>query len=324
MLIRYFPDRVLAVIDPQKAGKTAQDVIGYGGDIPVVNTFSETVSLRPDTILIGNAPQGGRITPEYRAEILAAIAAHCNVISGMHVFLGEDPEIRSAADRAGVELTDLRRPPKPPHFPRGSWKDRKTPVMLVVGTDCDTGKMTTAWELTLRLRQKGWKVEFVGTGQTGILLGGQGVPVDAVVADFMAGEIEYVIDHVSENTDLIVVEGQGSITNMYYSGVTLGLLHGAMPDWMIMTHEPNRTLDVTDYPMADLESVMRLHVDLMKPFKSSKILGFNLLTHALNEEEAIHAMDDLESKFNIPATDLIRFGNRELVTTIDQELKSWT
>ncbi|MFQ6614299.1 MAG: DUF1611 domain-containing protein [Fidelibacterota bacterium] len=324
MLIRYFPDQVVAVIDPAQAGKTSQDVLGYGGDIPVVRTFSETLLFHPDTILIGNAPQGGGITPEYRAEILAAIQAKCNVISGMHVFLNDDREIRKAAEENGCLLSDLRRPPKPPHFPKGSWKERKVPVLLVVGTDCDTGKMTTAWELTCRLRKNGWKIEFVGTGQTGILLAGQGVPVDAVVADFMAGEIEYAIDLVAEDCDLVIVEGQGSITNMYYSGVTLGLLHGAMPDWMIMTHEPNRILDVTDYPMADLAAVMRLHLDLMKTFKSTRFIGFNLLTHAMDDNAAGEAIENLEQEFGIPATDLIRFGDRQLITTIEGELMQWT
>ncbi len=323
MLIRYFPDQVCAVIDSGQAGKTAQDVLGYGGTIPTVSSFAEANTFEPDTILIGNAPQGGRITPEYRAEILAAIDAGCNVISGMHVFLNDDIEIRTAAEQAGVTLTDLRRPPKPPHFPKGSWKQRKIPVLLVVGTDCDTGKMTTAWEITLRLRKQGWKVEFIGTGQTGILLGGQGVPVDAVVADFMAGEVEYSIDQVSQDCDLIVVEGQGSLTNMYYSGVTLGLLHGAMPDWMIMTHEPSRTLDVTDYPMVEMDSVLQLHLDLMKPFKASRFLGFNLLTHAMPEEDAIQAFEHVENQYGIPATDLVRFGNRNLIDRIAQELRTW-
>ncbi len=323
MLIRYFPDQVAAVIDPEKAGMTAQQVLGYGGDIPVVSTFKECQQFNPDTVLIGNAPQGGFIRPEYRVEILEAINSGCNIISGMHTFLIDDPEIRTVAENADISLRDLRRPPKPPHFPKGSWKTRKTPVLLVTGTDCDSGKMTTAWELTLRLREKGWDTEFIGTGQTGILLSGNGVPVDAVVGDFMAGEIEYAIDQVADHCDLVIVEGQGALTNMYYSGVTLSLMHGAMPDWIVMTHEPSRKLDVTDYPIVPLETVVQLHLDLMKPFRSTKFVGVNLLTHQMTEDAALDAINSVENQINKPVTDLIRFGNRQLIDAIDVELKSW-
>ena len=127
------------------------------------------------------------------------------------------------AKKNKAKIIDLRKPPSPPHFPEGTWKNRSVPVLLVVGSDCDTGKMTTAWEIKERLSAYNKNIEFIGTGQTGILLS-KGVAIDAVVADFMAGEVEYLIDkHIKSDTDLVVVEGQGSITNYAYSGVTLGL-----------------------------------------------------------------------------------------------------
>lgn len=316
MLIRYRPEEVMGVIDPAKSGLTAEAVLGYGGNIPVVSSVNASLSFAPDTLVIGSAPQGGKINREYRQEIIVAINAGLDIISGMHQFLNDDPEFRSLAAEKGVRLTDLRRPPDPPHFPRGSWQNRQVPVLLVVGTDCDTGKMTTAWELTRRLQSKGVEARFVGTGQTGILLSGNGVPVDAVVADFMAGEIEYVIDQVVPEAELVVVEGQGSLLNMLYGGVTLGLLQGAMPDYLILSHDPERKLDVSNYPMPELRALMDLHVNLIAHFKPTRFLGVNLLTKALDEQTAMKTMQSLENKLELPVTDLVRFGNLGLIAAV--------
>ena len=320
MLIRYKPESVSCIIDSDKAGLKAQDVLSYGGDIPVVANFDEAKGFSPDSMVIGSAPQGGFITEIYRMELRSAIKYGCNIYSGMHQFLNDDKEISLLAKEYGVKIYDLRRPPNPPHFSKGSWKDRKSKVLLIVGTDCDTGKMTTAWEISERLKKRGKKIEFIGTGQTGILLSGNGIPVDAVVGDFMAGEIEYAIDQIEDDIDLIIVEGQGSLTNMYYAGVTLGLLHGAMPDYMVMTDEPNRKLDVTGYEMASIGIVMDLHLSLMNNFKKSKFLGINLLTLHMDEDEALNTIADFESEFQIPTTDLIRFGNRKLIEKIEEEI----
>lgn len=323
MLLRYRPDDVVAVIDPNKVGETADSVLGYGGNVPVVSSFKEVLQLNPDSLVIGNAPQGGIINDDYRGEIIEAIYAKCDIYNGMHVFLNDNDEFKQAAVKHGVSLFDLRRPPKQLHFPKGTWLNRKVPVLLVVGTDCDTGKMTTAWEITLRLRERGKKIAFLGTGQTGILLGGSGVPIDAVVSDFMAGELEHHISLINEGMDLVVVEGQGSITNYAYSGVTLGLLHGTMPDFLMMTHDPGRELDVLDYPMPDIQNLMKLHLNLLSPFKSSIFVGFNLLTYKLDEKSALELLDTFAEQYNLPATDLIRFGNRGLINHLEKVIETW-
>ena len=320
MLIRYRTDEVIALLDRTKSGMTANDELGYGGNIPVLDNFDNCIDLEPDTLVIGNASQGGFISDDYRAEVIKAIKYGCDIISGMHHFINDDEEFVQLAEKHNVSLFDLRRPPDPPNFPKGSWHKRKIPVLLIVGTDCDTGKMTTAWEVSERLKSRGRKVEFIGTGQTGILLSGAGVPIDAVKADFMAGEIEHLIDKVSEDTELIIVEGQGALTNQYYAGVTLGLLHGAMPDYMLMTHDPARDLDVTDYPMATMRLVMDMHLDLMSNFKKSKFIGINLLTFILSDEDARIEIDKVKEEYSMATTDLIRYGSNELIETIEDLL----
>ena len=320
MLIRYRPDEVVAVIDREKVGSSCEKEVGVGGDTPVLSDFNASLHLEPDTLVIGNATQGGFITEEYRQEIANALNSGCDVISGMHQFLNDDEHLKELAKQNNVKLIDLRMPPEPPHFPTGSWQKRKIPVLLIVGTDCDTGKMTSAWEISRRLIDRGRKIEFIGTGQTGILLSGSGVPIDAVKADFMAGEIEHLIDNVPKDTELVIVEGQGSLTNQFYAGVTLGLMHGAMPDYMLMTHDPSRDLDVTDFPMTSMRHVMNLHIDLMNAFKESKFIGINLLTFAFEEEKALDVINKSQEDFGIETTDLIRFGNRGLIDAIEEVL----
>jgi|TARA_B100001964_G_scaffold240590_1_gene310746 uncharacterized NAD-dependent epimerase/dehydratase family protein len=320
MLIRYRPEDVCCVIDPITSGKTAQEILGFGGEIPVVSNFKEATEFDPNAMLIGSAPQGGFINEQYRKELKEAIQFGCDIYSGMHQFLNDDPEISVLAKKHSITINDLRRPPDPPHFSKGTWKNRKVKVLLVVGTDCDTGKMTTGWEISKRLTNQGKNVRFVATGQTGKMLSGHGVPVDAVVGDFMSGEIEHAIDHVENGADLVVVEGQGSLTNMYYSGVTLALMHGAMPDFMIMTDEPGRKKDVSGYPMSTIGQVMQLHLDLMKNFKQSQFLGINLLTLNMEEKEALHEIKELEQEHKMPVTDLIRFGDGDLINSILQSL----
>jgi len=320
MLIRYRTDEVVAILDKTKVGITSEDELGYGGRIPVLENFEATADLSPDTLVIGNASQGGFISDEYRTEVLNAIEAGCDIVSGMHQFITDDSEFVEAAVKNNITLTDLRRPPEPPNFPKGSWHQRKIPVLLIVGTDCDTGKMTTAWEVSERMKSKGRKVEFIGTGQTGILLSGSGVPIDAVKADFMAGEIEHVIDQVPDDTELIIVEGQGALTNQYYAGVTLGLLHGAMPDYMLMTHDPARDLDVTDFPMASMKDVMDMHIDLMKNFRDSKFIGINLLTFKLSDDDAEKEIKKVQKEYGVATTDLIRYGSKGLIETIEELL----
>ena len=323
MLIRYKPEEVAVIIDSSNAGRSSNNVLGWGKNIPIVSCFQDAKVYSPTHLVLGNAPQGGRIDQSGIFEIKQAIKSGCHIISGMHQFLIDDDEIRLLAKKNNVNLIDLRMPPIVDHFPQGSWKNRKFPVLLVAGSDCDTGKMTTAWELYNLLKNKGIRAEFLATGQTGIFLSGKGIPIDAVKADFMSGEIEHCLDELYYQTELVVVEGQGALNNMFYSGVTLGLLHGCMPDYLILTHELGRELDVSNHPIPKLSVIMQMYIDLLKPFKESKFLGINLLSFVKNNEEAICEIKKLESMMKMPVTDLIRFGDRGIIRNIINALSEW-
>ena len=172
--------------------------------------------------------------------------------------------------------------------------------------------MTTGWEISERLKKRGKNVKFIGTGQTGIMLASNGAPIDAVVADFMAGELEHALDLVNDQTDLIIVEGQGALTNQYYAGVTLGLMYGTMPDYMIMTDEPGRTLDVSNNKMVSIGDVMGLHLSLMKHFRPSQFLGINLLTYKMDEELALKEIKKLSKKYNLKVVNAFHAGDGNL------------
>tara|TARA_Y100001970_G_scaffold283097_1_gene397456 strand:- start:652 stop:1683 length:1032 start_codon:yes stop_codon:yes gene_type:complete len=320
MLIRYHPESVVAIIDPDKEGKTAQDVLGWGGEIPCLSSFKETKIFQPTHLVVGNAPQGGFLDKTTLKEIHDAIDHGLHIISGMHMFLNDDLELSKKAAKNNVNLIDLRKPNFPPKFPKGSWKKRRFPVLTIVGSDCDTGKMTTAWEISESLKKRKRKIEFIATGQTGILLSGKGVPIDAVISDFMAGEIEFCLDQLPADTELAIVEGQGALNNVLYSGVTLGLLHGSMPDYLIFTHEPGRQIDVASNVIPDLKYLMDMYINLLKPFKNTKFIGVNLLTIKLTESETKNIINQFYEEFNIPVTDLIRYGSEIFINEIEKNI----
>ena len=323
MLIRYQKESVVAIVDPSNEKEKKKKVLGWGGKIPVVRNVQNSLQYKPTHLVIGNAPQGGILDDINRDEIIFGIKNGLNIISGMHNFLSDDKELLTLSKKHMVELKDLRKPSKKLHFSKQLWKKRKFPIMLVVGTDCDTGKMTTAWELTKALKNRNKKAEFLGTGQTGILLSGNGIPIDAIISDFIPGEIENAIKKLEQDLDLLIVEGQGAINNALYSGVTLGLLHGSMPDYLIMTHEPKRKYDVAGNKIPSLASIMKMHCDLLRPFKNSKFLGVNLLTLKISKFEAINTFKNLKNELKLPVNDLVRFSGSNIIDRICNELEKW-
>src|ERR1019366_6756780 len=275
-VIRYGQDTVVAVIDSTRAGQDVAQALGatIGQGIPVVHDIHAALHYQPDTLLIGIAPQGGELPASWRGQLLAAIDAGLNIISGLHMFLSEDEELRSAAEMRGVTIWDVRRPPDrkrvaafTPHRP-GSH------TVLMVGSDCATGKMTAALELDLETRRRGLSSTFLATGQTGIMIANNGLPVDRIISDFIAGLVEEMVLDACNKHDWVFVEGQGALNHPGYSPVTLGLVHGALPDAMIFCHRAG-ALAIEGYEHCPLPSLNRLieineeAVSWLRPERSS-------------------------------------------------------
>ncbi|MDH3252059.1 MAG: DUF1611 domain-containing protein [Ignavibacteria bacterium] len=316
--IAYLHDEVAAVVDSTQEGKTAQQVLGYGGEIPVVRSVEDGLRYRPDSLLIGIAPAGGRLPESWRSSITTALHHHLNIISGLHTFLSDDPEFTRLAAEQGCSITDLRKVPESSRrVARGNWKNRRARTVLAIGTDCRIGKMTTILEMHRVLQQRNIRCDFIATGQTGILIAGKGVSVDAVIGDYIAGSVEKEIDDSdAAGSDIILVEGQGALTHQGYSSVTLGLMHGTMPDAMIMCHQPARIRDDYGQPIPDLNVLIRLHEDIIGFFRPSKVVGIGINSVGLTEEQSKEAARSIEEHTGLPAVDAFRFGADRLVDAL--------
>lgn len=306
-VIRYAPDQVAAVIDSTQAGMVASQVLGFGGEIPVVPDVDTAMEFAPDTLLVGIAPAGGQLPPEWRGIVLHAIHLRLNIVSGLHTFLSEDPEFIQAAKMCQSTVTDLRKVPKDFEIvARGSWKNRRAKTILTVGTDCNVGKMTASLELHREFVRRGLASEFVATGQTGILLSGKGIAVDSLPGDYIAGAIEREIDLLTRpDVEYLHIEGQGSLTHQGYSSVTLGLIHGVMPDAMVLVHHPARLKDDYGFSLTDVRPLIRLHESLLTCFKPSRIVAIAVNTVGMSRKDVETAKEQLNSSTGLPVGDVL-------------------
>jgi uncharacterized NAD-dependent epimerase/dehydratase family protein len=296
-------------------------VLGFGGALPIVGSMREGLALGPTAVLIGIAPQGGRMPAEWRAWLAEALDHGCDLWSGLHTFLSDDPLLVEKARVHGRKIFDLRRPPADLPIASGAAKTVEPLVVLTVGTDCNVGKMTAQLQLTKQLNARGVRTRFVATGQTGIMIEGWGIAVDAVVADFIAGAAERLVLEGAKDADVVLVEGQGSINHPGYSGVTLGLLHGSCPDALILCHQSTREY-IGDYRRAawlripPLTEYVRLYETIGSAVHPTKVIGISLNTYDMTEAEARRACEAAARETGLPATDPVRFDPTPLVDAI--------
>jgi uncharacterized NAD-dependent epimerase/dehydratase family protein len=316
-LLRYAPESVAALVDREHAGRTAQDVLGFGGAIPIVADLRGALAHRPDALLVGVAPVGGRLPEAWRATLLDAIANRLELWAGLHTFLADDPELASAARAQGTALVDLRRVPAELPVAEARVRAVDATVVLTVGSDCNVGKMTASWELVKELERRGVRAAFVATGQTGVLLAGRGLAVDRVVADFVAGAAEMLVLDAAPGHDVVVVEGQGSLLHPGYAGVTLALVHGALPHAMVLCHQATRTtIRHGGVPIPPLPELVRRYEDALAPLRKGRVIAVAMNTFDLPEEEARRAVHAASSVTGLPATDPVRFGAAPLADAV--------
>jgi len=315
-VLRYRPEEVVALLDSTHSGRTTQELLGVGGSTPIVARLDEAPGA--NTLMIGIAPSGGRIPPAWRAVILDAINRGMDVVSGLHEFIAESPDFAAAAKKSGSKIVDLRKNDEQDVALRKNIREECLRIHTV-GHDCCVGKMLVAVELTRALEAEGCDAKFIATGQTGIMIEGDGVPIDRVISDFVNGAIEkQVLAH--QHHEILVVEGQGSLAHPKYSAVTLGLLHGCAPHGMIMCYEAGRTaVHGMEYiplkPVAELIDVYETMANLISP---SKVVGVAVNTRRLGAAQAADERRRVRDELGLPICDVIRDGPEELVQAILQ------
>jgi len=311
-VLRYRRQDVVVILDSTRAGEDQDGA-------PIVATVDEAVSFGPTTALVGVATQGGRFPPAWRELLRACIAHGLDVENGLHEFLTEDAEMAELAVEHGVTLRDLRRPPEGLDVPTGENFEVPVKIVLTVGSDCAIGKMTVSLELDRAARARGIASEFVPTGQTGIAIAGWGISVDAVVADFIAGATErLVVEGSHRGGELLFVEGQGSIVHPAYSGVTLGLIHGAAPHAFVLCHQAGTT-EVEGYPghpLPSLEELVALHEAIALPRRKARVACLALNTRGLSNDDARAAVADAEASTGLVADDPVRSGADRLLDAV--------
>jgi uncharacterized NAD-dependent epimerase/dehydratase family protein len=314
-VLRYRREDVVAILDSTRVGETEDGV-------PIVGSVAGAVELGPTTALVGVVTQGGYFPPAWMELLRDCVEHGLDVENGLHVFLADDPELRALAAERGVELRDLRRPPADLSTATGENLSVNATIVLTVGSDCAIGKMTVSCELDLEARRRGLRSVFVPTGQTGMVIAGWGIAVDAVVADFLAGAAErLVVEGRERGGELLWVEGQGSLVHPVFSGVTLGLYHGSVPHLLVLCHEAGRThiegsAGGGPHPIPPLRELVELHERLALPARPARVAAVALNTRALGEDEARAAVAAAEEETGLPADDPVRFGAAKLVDAV--------
>ena len=291
---------------------------GCGADVGVADmTLEEALAAGAQTLVIGVANRGGYISKAWKEVLVKALQMGFDIASGLHNLLRDEDELMAAARVNGRTLFDVRIPSVA--YPIANGKKRTGKRCLAIGTDCSVGKMYTGLAMDAEMHKRGMKSTFRPTGQTGILITGGGVPLDAVIADFMAGAVEYLTPN-NDPDHWDHIEGQGSLFHVSYSGVTMALIHGGQPDAMILAHEPTRThmRGLPDYDLPSLEVLRDMALPVARVANPAcKIVGVSVNTQHLGEEEAVAYMAEVEARMGLPTVDTFRQGAGRLVDALD-------
>jgi len=317
-VVDYSPNPTVAILDSTRVGESHKG-------IPVVGTVEDALQYEPTTALVGVATQGGRFPPAWRELLKQSIEAGLDLESGLHEFVSEDPELVALAQKHGVELRDLRKPPADLNVPTGENLRLNAKTVLTVGSDCAIGKKTVAIELDRAAQRRGLKSQFVPTGQTGVAIAGWGIAIDAVVADFIAGAAErLVVEGAERGGEILFVEGQGALSHPAYSGVTLGLMHGSAPHAYVLCHVAGAT-EIEGYPgspLPPLKEIVELHERVSLPNRPARVAAIALNTRDLDDDGARAAVAAVHEETGLPTDDPVRFGASTVLDAVLRVLQS--
>jgi uncharacterized NAD-dependent epimerase/dehydratase family protein len=314
-LLRYRQPEVIGVIDKENLGKQASDLFQIGQSIPVVADIGQLDYC--DAVYLGIATPGGKLPEVWRPVLKAAIQRGIDVVSGLHDFLVDDPEYVQIAGKTGSRLVDVRRNRYKSTAKCLSFRPECIRIHAV-GNDCSVGKMVTTLELEKGLIAKGYKAKFLATGQTGIMVTGEGIPIDCVVSDFVNGAIEELVANNQEH-DFLSIEGQGSIAHPAFSAVTAGLLHGCAPHGLIFCYEAGRTQvkGLKEIPIVSIERQLAAFESLAQLRHPCTVIALSINTRGLTALEADHEIELAEKRYGLPACDVYRHGAAKLVAACE-------
>jgi uncharacterized NAD-dependent epimerase/dehydratase family protein len=315
-LIRYGKDGVVAVIDSTLAGRSVREVMPeLGRDPPIVGTLEEALGLSPTSILVGLAPAGGRLPEEWMDTLWMAADAGVEIVSGLHQRLG--------TQFPGKRVWDVREPPQDIPLFSGDGFGVGPKIALTVGTANAIGKMTATLEVQRAAEEAGLSTEFVATGQTGIIIAGWGICVDAVVSDFVAGASEQLIlEGARRGAELILVEGQGSLGHPAYSGVTLGLLHGSCPDCLVLCADASQEDVVPGVPRPAPSRIARLYEEVAALVKPAPVVAVSVNTGGLGDAKAEQFVARVADETGLPAVDPFRASAAPILEAVMQAPKT--
>ena len=313
---------ILGVIDSTCAGKDAGEVLdGQPRGIPIYSNLAAALQANSRQVkyfVIGLAPEGGKLPPSYREMVAAAMAAGLNIDSGLHEFISDDPIFSALAQKHGVQIRDIRKPPPKNelHFFSGKIKEVEAIRLAVLGTDSAIGKRTTAWKITQALNANGVKAEMIGTGQTAWMQGAKyGIRLDAIVNDYVSGEIEYAIWQCwqEEKPQVMLLEGQGSLMHPAYPG-GFELIAAGRPHAIILQTAPKRTVydGFPDFPMAPLEKEIKV-IELLA---NRPVLALTLNHENMTDAEIETTQRQYETHFGIPCCDILKHGTQKVIDKI--------
>ena len=312
-LLRYRADDVIAVLDCEHEAKSAFDLFGVGESVLVVSSLE---GLDTDALFLGTAVIGGRLPDAWRSIILDAVSRGIDVVSGYHEFLIDDAEFRSAADSSGSRLIDVRRNNQHQTSTGKPFRDGCLRIHTV-GQDCTLGKMVVSVELQRELERQGHDAHFVATGQTGIMISGDGIPVDCVVSDFVNGSVEALVRRKQEH-NFLLIEGQGSISHPSFSSVTAGLLHGCAPQGLIYCYEIGResVKGLEHVPLLPHQKMMDAYVAIASLRHPTRIIGIAANGRNVCVEEGKAECERMEREFKVPVCDVYRDGAERLAQAV--------
>jgi uncharacterized NAD-dependent epimerase/dehydratase family protein len=313
---------IVGIIDSSLAGKDAGEELGEEkSGIPIFSNLDDALSQLPkvpDCYVYGKAPLDTYICNKERALILEAMEKGMDIINGLHQFFSEDQEFADMAALNSIKIKDIRKPPqlKDLHIFTGRISEVTAPVIAVLGTDCACGKMTTAVELNKTLNSLGVKSVLVATGQTSLMQGAMyGISTDALVSQFVVGEVEHSVIQAfeNENPDIILVEGQSSVSHPAFMS-SLGILKGSMPDGIILQHPPARK-SRCDFPGLSMPTVAS-EIELIETISQAKVMAITLSHEDMTEEEILETIVDYERRLQLPTSDVLSHGCQKLVQAL--------